>query len=167
MIHQVIQILHSILGLIFYIYCSYMTLLYFFMYSKCYDLIKQYIYHFSLSLFSLEDWVIVYEDQRIKCFTIFRIHKYSIHFFYYIFIEFNILLYLFLVISFAWYIECMIYLISLSKFWDVLFPFTFARVIGNLWIMWLGVNIFNPFPCLSFVGNIPLLKALRINSRLS
>ena len=37
MLHQVIQILHSILELIFQIYCSYMTFLYFSLYSTCYN----------------------------------------------------------------------------------------------------------------------------------
>ena len=51
---------------------------------------------------------------------------------YYTFIEFIILLYTFLVISFARYKEYMICLISFSKFLDVLPAFTCARAIGNL-----------------------------------
>ena len=51
--------------------------------------------------------------------------------------------------------------------------FTCAIAIGNLWGICLGVNIFNhvakleghPFLCVSLIGNIPLLKALRVNSR--
>ena len=59
----------------------------------------------------------------------------------------------------------MICLISFSKFCYVLPPFTCARAIDNLCSICLGVNIFNPFPCVAFIGNIPLLKALRITSR--
>ena len=44
----------------------------------------------------------------------------------------SILLYTFLVISFARYKEYMICLISFSKFSDVLSAFTCARAIGNL-----------------------------------
>ena len=63
MIHQIIQILHSMLQLEFQIYCCYMTFLYFSVYSISKDLIKQLIYHFFLSLFYLQDGAIVYEDQ--------------------------------------------------------------------------------------------------------
>ena len=38
--------------------------------------------------------------------------------------------------------------------------FIYARAISNLLSICLGVNIFSPFPCDSFNGNIPLLKAL-------
>ena len=79
-------------------------------------------------------------------------------------IEFVILLYAFLVISFARYKECIICLISFSKFSDVLPAFTCVSAIGNLWSISLWDNMFNPFPCFSFIGNIPLLKALRVNS---
>ena len=48
------------------------------------------------------------------------------------FIEFIILLCTFLVISFARYKECIICLISFSKFSDVLPGFTCASAIGNL-----------------------------------
>ena len=58
----------------------------------------------------------------------------------------------------------MICIISFSKFADVLPDFTCARPIGNLSSIYLGVNILNPLPFI-FIGNIALLKALRINSR--
>ena len=58
---------------------------------------------------------------KISCFTIFRIHKYSIHYLIY-----------FLVISFAQYKEYMICLISFSRFSYVLPAFTFAIGIGIL-----------------------------------
>ena len=48
------------------------------------------------------------------------------------FIEFTILLYTFLVISFAWYKKYMICLISFSKFSDELTAFTCASAIGDL-----------------------------------
>ena len=61
----------------------------------------------------------------------------------------------------------MICLISFSKFSDVSPAFTCARAIGNLWCNCLGVNISSLSPCVAFIGNIPLLKALRDNSQLS
>ena len=60
---------------------------------------------------------------------------------FYNFIEFIILLYTFLVISFAWYKEYIICLISFSKFSDVLPAFTCASAIGNLWSTCLGANV--------------------------
>ena len=74
-----------------------------------------------------------------------------------------ILLCTFLVISFAWYKKYMICLISFSKFSDVLLAFTFARAIGNLWSICLEVNIFNPFPCIAFFGNILFSKAFTLH----
>ena len=78
------------------------------------------------------------------------------------------LLYTFLVISFAQYKEYTICLISLSKFSDVLLAFTCARAIGNLWSISLGVNILRlewpfsekPVPSV-FIGNILVSKALK------
>ena len=66
---------------------------------------------------------------------------------------------------FARYKECMIFLISFTKFSNVLLDFTCARTIGDVWSIFLGVHIFNSFPCVSFIEIIPLLKALRVNSR--
>ena len=57
---------------------------------------------------------------KIRCFTILGIHKQNIDFFYYTFIDFIMLLYTFLVVSFAPYKKCIIYHISFSKFSDVL-----------------------------------------------
>ena len=48
---------------------------------------------------------------------------------------------LFLAISFAWYKEYIICLISFSKFSDVLPAFTCANASSNLWSICLGVNI--------------------------
>ena len=50
---------------------------------------------------------------------------------FYKFIEFIILLYTFLVISFFRYKEYMIWRISFSKFSDMLPAFTYAKAIGN------------------------------------
>ena len=99
----------------------------------------------------------------VRCLTFFKIHKYNIHFWYYTFIEFIILLYTFLVISFAWYKKYMICLILFNMFSDVLPTFTCASAVGNLWSFCLGVNILRPIPFVCFIRNIPLLKALRIN----
>ena len=107
---------------------------------------------------------------KIRCFTIFRIHKYSIHFLYYTINEFVILLYTFLVISLAPYWEYKIYLTSFSKFLDVLPAFTCVKSIGNVWSICLGVNIFRlewsttlsekPI-CSIFIGNSLLSKGSR------
>ena len=78
---------------------------------------------------------------RISCPTIFIIHVYSINFLYYTFIEFIILLHIFLVISFAWYKEYMICLIWFAKLPNVLPAFSWARTNCNLWNICLGVNI--------------------------
>ena len=61
-----------------------------------------------------------------------------------------------MVIWFVWF-----YLVNLV----VLPDFICIRGIVSFWSICLGINIFNPFPCVAFVGNIPLLKALRVNSR--
>ena len=60
---------------------------------------------------------------------------------YYTFTDFIILLYTFLVISFAGYNEHMTYLILFSKLPDVLRAFTCARAIGNLWSLCFRVKI--------------------------
>ena len=80
---------------------------------------------------------------------------------YYTFIEFILLSYTFLVISFDQYKEYMIFLISFNKFSDVLPAFTFAKVIGNLLSICLGVDIFSPFPCVSFIGNLPFFESIK------
>ena len=61
----------------------------------------------------------------------------------------------------------MILLILFNTFSDVLPAFTCAKSIGNLSSICLGVNIFNPFSCFSYsslIENVPLPKALRVNS---
>ena len=64
----------------------------------------------------------------IRCFTIFRIHKYS-------------------VISFSRYKEYLICKYSFSKFADVLPAFTCAKAIGNFLIICLKVNILSLSSC--------------------
>ena len=59
---------------------------------------------------------------------------------FYNFVKFIILLYTFLVISFARYKEYKIYLVLFSKFSDVLPAFTCASPIGNLCSICLGFN---------------------------
>ena len=87
---------------------------------------------------------------------------------YHIFTEFIILLYTFLVISFAQY-KAYICLISFSKVSDVLPALTCERAIGNLWDICLIVDILRlewseTLPEKSvlsiFIGNILLSKAL-------
>ena len=65
---------------------------------------------------------------------------------FYNFIEFIILLYTFLVISFVQYRKYINWLISFSKFSDVLPAFNWASAIGNHWSICLGVNILWLFP---------------------
>ena len=56
------------------------------------------------------------------------------------------------------------YLISFSKFSDVLPAFTCTRANG-WWSICLGVNILSSSNFVAFIGNIPILTALRVNSR--
>ena len=58
----------------------------------------------------------------------------------YSFIEFIILLYNFLVISFAWYKEYMVCLISCSKCPDILSAFTCARATGLI-VLWINLYL--------------------------
>ena len=76
----------------------------------------------------------------------------------------------FLVISFAWYKEYIMWRISFSKFSDVLPAFTCGSAIGILWSICLGVWHFScldkprgcAFPCVCFsIGNILLTKSLK------
>ena len=60
---------------------------------------------------------------------------------FYNFIKLIMLLYSYLVISFARYKEYIICMISFGKFSDVLPALTCAKAIGNLWSTCLGVNI--------------------------
>ena len=59
----------------------------------------------------------------------------------------------------------MICLISFSKFSNVTPAFTCAITIGNPSSICLGVNILSHPSCVVFIGNIPLLKALTVDSR--
>ena len=84
---------------------------------------------------------------------------------YYTFIKPIKLICTFLVISFAWYKEYMIWWISFNNFSDVLPACTCASATGSLWSIRLGLNILSPFTCVDLNGNIPLLKVLTVNSR--
>ena len=48
---------------------------------------------------------------------------------------------------------------------DVLPAFTYARAIGNLWSICLGVNILNCSSFVGFIQNISLLKTLSVNTQ--
>ena len=111
-------------------------------------MIKHHICPLFLNLFYLKDWVIVWEDQILFLFSEF-ISILSILF--YNFIKFSILLYTFLVTSFSLYKKYMICLISIHKFSDVLPAFTCAWAIGNLWSIFLGLNILRPFSIFCFI----------------
>ena len=82
-------------------------------------------------------------------------------------------IYTFFIISFAQYREYIICLVSFSRSSDVLPAFIYENDIGKFWSICLGVDIFSrvvkskghPFPYIAFIGNIPLLKALWVNSR--
>ena len=98
----------------------------------------------------------------------------TVPFLHYRFIEFIILLYTFLVISFAWYKEYMICQISSSKFSDVLPAFTCARALdpwsvcseihilcylrSQTWAGWTKI-LRRSFACVCFsFGDIPLQR---------
>ena len=94
----------------------------------------------------------------------------GIHFCIILLIEYVLLLYTVLVISFARYKKYMICLISFSKLSDVLPIFTCARTIGNFSSIYLGVsilklewseNLYLYFCC----GNILLLRTLSLSSK--
>ena len=57
------------------------------------------------------------------------------------------MLYTFLVVSFSRYKRYIIFLILLTEFSHVLPALTWARAIGNLENICLGLNILTPFPC--------------------
>ena len=101
---------------------------------------------------------------RIRCFTIPRIQKYSIH---HTFIEFIILLYSFLVISFVQYKEYMIWQISFSKFSDVLTALTCTRAMGKLWSICLRVNIWAAYRDFTFrdLSSMQATRARRTKSK--
>ena len=80
----------------------------------------------------------------IRCFTSFRIHKYSICNFITLLNSLNYYIY-FLLFCFAGYKTYVIFLISSNNFSDMLQAFTCAREIGNLWNICLDVNIFHRF----------------------
>ena len=85
-----------------------------------------------------------------------------------VYIDLIMLWYTFLVLSFDWYKEKTICLISFSKLSELLPAVTCARAIGNLWSICLGINILSldwlvfkmPEP-LDFIINILLATALR------
>ena len=151
-----------------------MTFLYF---SRNYF---SHIYHFSLSLFYLWDWVIVWRlnvsDDWGSDVSLFLEFINIVSILFYNFIEFIIWLYTFLVISFALHKKYKISLISISKLSDVLPAFTYGRAIDNFWNICLGINILSharskrakskgcPLPFAAYIENILLLEALRLNS---
>ena len=49
-------------------------------------------------------------------------------------------------------------------FSDVLFAFTCARAIGNLWNIWLGLNIFIPTPYFALCLSSDATKECLLNS---
>ena len=143
MIHLVIQILQSMLELIFEIYHFCVTFLCFSMYSKCWGLIKQHVYHLCFKFVLSKSLSNSLWGSDVLLFSEF-INIVSILF--YNFIEFIILLYTFLVISFVRYRKYINWLISFSKFSDVLPAFNWSSAIGNHWSICLGVNISWLFP---------------------
>ena len=102
------------------------------------------IYHFLLklilqiyllfNLLYLKDWSV-----KIRCFTILEFTN-IVSTLFYNFIEFIILLYTYLVFSFARYKEYIICLISFSKFSDVLPAFICESTIDILCNIYLGLN---------------------------
>ena len=68
------------------------------------------------------------------------------------------LLYTFLVTCFDWYKEKTVCLISFNIFSELLLAFTCARAIGNLWSIYLGVNILSPVPLVAFFFASDIIK---------
>ena len=58
----------------------------------------------------------------------------------------------------------MICLVSFSSFSNIIPAFTCESAVGNLGSLSLGVNILSLSTFVAFIGNIPLLKAFRVNS---
>ena len=114
---------------------------YFSMHNICRDLMGKQIYHFFFNFIFCERL-----SMKIRCLNILR-NIVSILFpKFYNFNEIIILLYTFLIISFAWYKEYIICLIWFSKISDVLPAFTCASAIVNLWRICLGIKILRPSP---------------------
>ena len=99
------------------------------------NMIRQVIQIYLLfNLLYLKDWSV-----KIRCFTILEFTN-IVSTLFYNFIEFIILLYTYLVFSFARYKEYIICLISFSKFSDVLPAFICESTIDNLCNIYLGLN---------------------------
>ena len=105
-----------------------MAFLYFSMNSQCQVLIKQ---HILLLFFQFISSVKLINSLLGSNFLLFLELINIASTLFYNFIEFIILLYTFLVICFAGYIEYIICLILFSKFSDILLAFTCASAIGN------------------------------------
>ena len=71
---------------------------------------------------------------------------------------FIMFLYTFLVIFFDWYKEWTICLIAINKFPKLLSVFIYDGAIGNLWSIWLGVNILSPVPLVALVFASDIIK---------
>ena len=65
---------------------------------------------------------------------------------HYNYIKLVMLLYTFLVIYFSQYKKYIIWMISFSKFSDVLLGFTYSSAISNFWRFCLSVSILSRFP---------------------
>ena len=114
---------------------------------------------------------------KIRCFTIFRFHKDSIHFLLYlhwlhhIITQFVILLYNYTFITILFFIllfHIFCILLYIIKFSDVSPALTCASAISNFWSICVGVHYLIPVPYVSFpTGNISLLKPLRTFSSFS
>ena len=90
---------------------------------------------------------------------VFRIQKCSIHLFIILLLN-----------SLNCYIHFSNFLCSIQQILFVLFHLVNFQMchlplLGNLWNIYLGVNVLSPSPFISFIGNIPLLKVLRVNSQ--
>ena len=142
MIHQGIPILHSISELLFQIYLSYMTFFIF----PC--IINTKIWQSNLFIFSSQvyfisniEWSFWGSDffqfsEFINIVFIFVLHLYWVHY---------------IVLYFCSNLFCSIQRLYdfsdfFNKFSKVLPAFNCAKVIGNLWSICLGFNIFKPFP---------------------
>ena len=101
MIHQAIEIPHSMLVLIYQIHCLYMTVCIVFMHTRYWDLLKQYIYLQFPNLFYQQRSLLIYRDLNI----VSILHSLFLHTFY--------------VVYFARYIDYVIFQAYLSNYLNV------------------------------------------------
>ena len=96
-----------------------------------------------------------------RSFTVFWVHKYGVYFY----ICIDLIFYCTLFLQFLWLIQRINNFPDfINKLPKLLPAFTWAKAIGNLWSVCLGVNILSSVPFVNFDENNRLLKAITTNS---